>query len=246
MSPPPICLVYPDLPALQAATAERLATMLVDLSATRPKLLIVISGGSAPPGVFTLLCREPLRSRIPWERISLLWADERMVPFQHPESNYRQARVSLLDHVPIPSSQVYPVATYYPLEQAAAVYAQLVATLLAAHDQQIDLALLGMGPDGHTASLFPGFPQLHAPNEALVVAVNEAPKPPPTRVSLTAHTLNRAKQIWLLVAGADKAEAAHAALHAPSNPEAHPTHLLNPVDGQILWLLDAAAAAQLP
>ncbi|MFV9503323.1 MAG: 6-phosphogluconolactonase [Oscillochloridaceae bacterium umkhey_bin13] len=242
----PSTQVYSDLATLQAATAERIATFLAERAAHRPKLFVVISGGSAPPGVFAHLIASPLRERMPWAKLSLIWADERLVPFDHPESNYRQARISLLDHVPIPSDQVYPVATYYEPDQAATVYQQQVAALLAAHDDQIDLALLGMGPDGHTASLFPGFPQLNAPPEALVLPVRNAPKPPPTRITLTAHTLNRAAQVYLLVAGADKAPAVQAALSGSHDPQAHPTLLIAPRTGQVTWLLDAAAAAQLP
>jgi 6-phosphogluconolactonase len=109
----------------------------------------------------------------------------------------------------------------------------------------VDVALLGMGPDGHTASLFPGFPQLDAPPEALVVAVTGSPKPPPERVTLTAHALNRARETIFLVAGADKAPKVRAALRGPYAPAATPAQLVRPPAGQVTWMLDTAAAAEL-
>ena len=243
--PTPEILIYPTLEALQAAAAERCAIILAERVAAQGRALLAISGGTAPPGVFRHLCGAPLREQVPWEHISVLWADERVVPFDHPASNYRQARVTLLDHVPIPSLQVYPVATYYGPTQAAAVYDRQVAALLEAHAGRLTLALLGMGPDGHTASLFPGFPQLDAPPTALVLAVTGAPKPPPERVTLTAHALNRADHVLFLVAGADKAASVRAALHGPDDPHTIPAQLVRPAQGRVVWMLDAAAAAQI-
>ncbi len=238
-------VIAPDLARLQALAAEQITDLLSTTVATHGRALLAISGGSAPPGVFAHLCAEPLRGRMPWAALSLIWADERVVPFDHPDSNYRQARQSLLDHVPIPSAQVYPVATYLGGPQAAAIYERQVAALLEAHGGRIDLALLGMGPDGHTASLFPGFPQLLAPPEALALAVEGAPKPPPSRVTLTSHALNRASQVILLVAGVDKAATVCAALHEQGDPLSLPVRLVRPPAGHVRWMLDAAAAAHL-
>lgn len=245
MTTTPEVLVFPDLEALQAAAAERVARLLATAVEERGHALVALSGGSAPPGMFRHLCDAPLRDAVPWGQLSVIWADERLVPFDHPESNYRMARMTLLDHVPIPSEQIYPVATYYGLERAAEVYQRQVAALLEAHDGRIDLALLGMGPDGHTASLFPGQPQLDAPAEALALPVADAPKPPPRRVTLTAHALNRAAHAIFLVAGADKAAKVRAALRGPEDPRATPAQLIRPPHGQVVWMLDAAAAGEL-
>jgi 6-phosphogluconolactonase len=245
MTSQPTTLVYPDLAALQADAAERLVALIEQAVAIRGRALVALSGGSAPPGVFRWLCDEPLRGRVPWAVLSLIWADERLVPFDHPDSNYLMARQTLLDHVPIPSEQVYPVATYYRGDEAAAVYQRQLEALLAVHEGQIDVALLGMGPDGHTASLFPGFPQLEAPPEALVVAVTGAPKPPPERITLTAHALNRARTAIFLVAGADKAPQVRTALRGPYAPATTPAQLVRPPDGQVIWMLDDDAAAEL-
>lgn len=235
--------ILPTLAEAQAAVAERIARRAALAVAERGRCLIAISGGSAPPGVFRLLCAEPLASRVPWEALSVVWADERYVPFADPESNYLQARQTLLNHVPIPPEQVYPVATYYDdPRQAAAIYEHLLRALLAQHGGQIDLALLGMGPDGHTASLFPGHPALAAPADQLVLVVEGSPKPPPRRISLSATALNLAREAIFLVAGADKAPMVAAALRGPHNPQHIPAQLIRPADGELRWVLDAAAA----
>lgn len=237
--------IYPTLGELQAAAAERVAEVLAATVAAHGHALVALSGGSAPPGVFRHLCAEPLRERVPWPALSVIWADERIVPFDHAESNYRAARVALLDHVPIPSAQVYPVATYLGLTRAAEVYDRQVAALLDAHGGRIDLAMLGMGPDGHTASLFPGFPQLAMPEGAMALAVAGSPKPPPERVTLSVAALNRSAAVIFLVAGADKAAKVRAALRGPYDPHSTPAQIVRPVGGRVTWMLDAAAAAEL-
>lgn len=238
--------ILPALAEAQAAVAERFVRR-VDLAvAERGRCLIALSGGSAPPGVFRLLCDEPLRSQVPWAAISVVWADERYVPFDDPESNYTQARQTLLNHVPIPSEQVYPVATYYDDPgRAAAIYEHLLRALLAQHGGQIDLALLGMGPDGHTASLFPGHPALSAPADQLVLVVEGSPKPPPRRISLSAQALNLAREAIFLVAGADKAAMVAAALRGPADPQRIPAQLIRPAAGELRWVLDAPAGGQI-
>ncbi|NTU80548.1 MAG: 6-phosphogluconolactonase [Chloroflexales bacterium] len=241
----PEILIYPAIDELQAAAAERFATLSAEMVAAQGRALVALSGGSLPPGVFRRLCDKPLRGRVPWGQLSVIWADERVVPFTHPESNYQMARTTLLDHVPIPSEQVYPVATYYGPTRAAEVYERQVAALLEAHGGRLGIALLGMGPDGHTASLFPGFPQLDAPPGALALAVTGSPKPPPERVTLTAHALRRADHAIFLVAGADKAPKVREALRGPYDPRATPAQLVRPPQGHVTWMLDAAAASQL-
>lgn len=246
MSAAPETLIYPKLDELQAAAAERVVAAAERAAAERGRFLIAISGGSAPPGVFLRMAEGELFRRMPWAATSVIWADERYVPFSDPESNYSQARRSLLDHAPIPSDQVYPVATYYddPAE-AAGLYSRLVAGLLDAHGGRIDLALLGMGPDGHTASLFPGHPGLDAPADVLAIVVEGAPKPPPLRVSLSAAALNRSAEALFLVAGADKAPKVRAALRGPHDPRSTPAQLVRPPAGRVVWMLDTAAAAGL-
>jgi 6-phosphogluconolactonase len=242
----PEILIYPTLPTLQDAAAQRIVTLAAAAVAERGRFLTAISGGSAPPGVFRRLTAEPLSHQVDWSAWSVLWADERYVPFSSDDSNYLLARASLLDHVPIPSDQVYPVATYYDdPAAAAAIYDRLTANLLDLHAGRIDLALLGMGPDGHTASLFPGHPALTADPDALALVVDQAPKPPPLRITLTAKALNTARHVLFLVAGADKAPLVHAALREQPDPYRLPACLIRPPDGAVTWMLDTAAAAAL-
>lgn len=241
----PEILVYPTLADLQAAAAERISALSAAAVAERGRFFTAISGGSAPPGVFRLLTTT-LRDQVAWPTWSVVWADERYVPFSSDDSNYLLARSSLLDHVPIPSDQVYPVATYYADPAvAAAIYDRLMGNLLELHGGRIDLALLGMGPDGHTASLFPRHPALTAAPEALACVVTDSPKPPPLRISLTARALNTARNVIFLVSGADKAERVRAALREPTDPHELPARLIQPPDGGVTWMLDAAAAAAL-
>lgn len=242
----PEILIFPTLDEAQAATAELLVTTVEAAVAERGRALLALSGGSGPPGVFQHLLEQPLFGRVPWEQISVVLADERYVPFSSPDSNYSQLRVTLLDIAPIPSLQVYPVATYYqhPAE-AVAIYDRQLALLLEQHGGGIDVALLGMGPDGHTASLFPEHPALDAAPAALAAVVEGAPKPPPLRVTLTAAALNRARVALFLVAGTDKAPTVRAALRGPHDPRHIPAQLISPPAGRVTWLLDAAAAAEL-
>lgn len=242
MAEEPRVEVYATQDELQAAAAERVAILIDEAVRERGAALLAISGGSTPPGVFRRLCDAPLLQRTPWERLSVIWCDERVVPFDSPDSNYLLARQTLLDHVPVPSIQVYPVPTYYEPARAAEIYSRQVAALLEAHGGHIDVAMLGMGADGHTASLFPGHPQLDAPPGTFAVSVLDAPKPPPARVTLTAEALNRALHAIFLVTGGDKAPLVRAALHGPYDPAAIPAQLVRPPAGQVIWMLDEAAA----
>ncbi|HZU15008.1 MAG TPA: 6-phosphogluconolactonase [Candidatus Dormibacteraeota bacterium] len=176
---------------------EGLARRAADLVAEAVRAgarTLVLAGGSTPRRAYQLLATEPL----PWGRVTVLFGDERCVPPDHPESNYRMAKRELLDHVH-PGS-LHRIPGELGAEAAAARYDTIVRSLT-----PLDLVLLGMGPDGHTASLFPGHAALHAAGYA--VAVHDAPKPPPERVSLTLGALREARQVVVLVAGEDKAAA---------------------------------------
>lgn len=236
----------PDVAAVQRAAAERVVALANAQVAATGRFLIALSGGNTPRGLHTLLAQEPLRSQIPWGQVWVVWGDERYVPADHPDSSYLMARETLLEHVPIPSEQIYPVPTYYadPVESAA-IYEQQIQALLAANGNQIDLVLLGMGPDGHTASLFPHHPALAAPAERLVVAIDNSPKPPPRRITLTVAALNRAAHTLVLVTGADKAETLREVLEGPADPQRLPIQLIQPPHGSVTWLVDAAAATYL-
>lgn len=244
--PEPEIQIFSTAESLAAAAAGLIVERVAAAVERRGSCLLALSGGSLPPQVHRLLTAEPLRARVPWQALNIIWADERYVPPDSPDSNYLMARQTLLDHAPIPAEQIYPVPTYYPTAaEAAAVYDRVLQALLAAHAGRIDVALLGMGPDGHTASLFPGFAQLDAPADRLAVAVDGAPKPPPARISLTPAALNRARAAIFTVAGGDKAAKVRAALRGPHDPRATPAQIVRPDHGQVTWMLDSAAAADL-
>jgi 6-phosphogluconolactonase len=242
----PDIIVLPDAEAVQQQAAERIVALARERVAATGRFVMVLSGGSTPQGLYRRLAQAPLRDQMPWAQIWVLWGDERYVPADHPDSLLAMARATLLDHAPIPPEQVFPIATNYadPAE-AASAYERQVRVLLDRNDNQFDLVLLGMGPDGHTASLFPRHPALMAPEDTLVVDVADSPKPPPQRISLTYAALNRAAHILVLVTGADKAAAVRAALRGSYDPQHVPIQGVAPHRGTITWMLDVAAAQEL-
>ncbi|MBO9317177.1 MAG: 6-phosphogluconolactonase [Chloroflexus sp.] len=229
--------------AAAAVTARHIRTAIDE----RGRALIALSGGSLATRLYPLLAGQPFREQIDWQVVSIVFADERYVPFDDVENNYRATRQTFLDHVPVQSDHIFPIPTYYrDPEQAAMIYQQQVRALLDAHDGQIDVVLLGMGPDGHTASLFPHHPSLKSITaDALTVVVPDAPKPPPLRLSLTPAALSTARLMLFVVSGADKAAAVAAALAETGDPLAQPTRLVRPTQGQVIWMLDQAAGGQL-
>ncbi|MCG8347975.1 MAG: 6-phosphogluconolactonase [Chloroflexales bacterium] len=242
----PDIIVLPDAEAVQQQAAEHIVALVRERVASTGRFLIVLSGGSTPQGLYRRLVQAPLCDQIPWAQLWVLWGDERYVPADHPDSLLAMARETLLDHAPIPPEQIFPIATHYSdPSEAASAYEQQVRALLDRNDDRFDLVLLGMGPDGHTASLFPRHPALMAPEDTLVVAVAGAPKPPPQRISLTYAALNRAAHTLVLVTGADKAAAVRAALRGPYDPQHIPIQGIAPLQGAITWMLDVAAAQQL-
>lgn len=246
MHVPPEILVLPDVAAVQQAAAERVLDAATARVAAAGRFSLALSGGNTPRGLYQILAQEPLRSKIPWSQIHVLWGDERYVPYDDPDSTYLMSRTALLDHVPIPADQIYPMPTSYAdPQEAAQVYSGHVQALLDAGHGQIDLVLLGIGPDGHTASLFPHHPALDVADDALVVAVDGSPKPPPRRLTLTASALNRAALVMFLVAGADKAETVQRILRGPVQPRDLPAQLIHPPRGRVVWLLDEAAGREL-
>lgn len=245
MTPQRTIEVYDSADELYRAAAALVTAQLAAAISERGRALVALSGGSLTTRLYPLLANPPWRDQIDWGGLSVLFADERYVPFDDAENTYRATRQTLLDHVPVQADQVFPAPTYYrDPEQAAAIYQQQAAALLAVHGGAFDVVLLGMGPDGHTASLFPRHPALTAPADRLVVVVRDAPKPPPLRLSLTPAALNAARAVIFVVSGADKAAAVAAALAETGDPLDQPTRLIQPVEGKIYWLLDRAANPQ--
>ncbi len=239
-------LVYDDPAALADAAARYIAERAQVAVESRGSFAIALAGGSTPRAVYERLARAPLRDAMPWPQMYVFWGDERAVPLDSADSNYRMARESLLDHVPIPSDQIKPMPAHHAdLEAAARHYERVIRCFVPGEPPRFDLILLGMGPDGHTASLFPRSPALdEAPR--LVIPTLEAPLPPQVRrLTLTATLINAAAEVVFLVTGVDKAARLRDVLEGPSRPVELPAQLIHPTDGELRWMIDRAAAAEL-
>lgn len=240
--------VVPDAAALHAAAAEIVVAAARASVARHGAFHWVLSGGSTPRGLFERLATEPsLRDAIPWSACHVWWGDERVVPPDHADSNYGMARAALLARIPIPEDQIHRIRGEAPdPSDAAAEYEETLRSAAPSGPDGwpvFDLVLLGMGPDGHTASLFPGTVAL-AETRRPVVA-HWVGKLDADRITLTAPAFNAARQVVLLVAGADKAPALRGVLEGPFEPQQLPVQLIHPEPGTLTWLVDAAAAARL-
>ena len=203
----------------------------------RPRT-IALAGGSTPKALYALLAGAAL----PWSEMHFFWSDERLVPPGDPESNYRMAHEALLSRVPVPAANVHRVRTELPDDEAARAYELDIRDHLGPQTR-FDLILLGLGPDAHTASLFPGSPALR--ERARLIAPVVASKPPPRRVTFTPPLLNAAASILFLACGAEKSEALKGVLEGPRDPDRYPAQAVAPADGEVLWLIDRAAAGRL-
>ena len=213
------------------------------------RFVTALSGGSTPRALFSLLATERFASSLDWGRVHVCWGDERAVPPDAAASNYRMAREALLDHVPIPASHVHRIRGEEPPVTAADEYEVTLRTLFATPTgpprlvagARFDLVLLGMGDNGHTASLFPG---LHAVREAERWVVAEwVTEVAMWRITLTPVVLNAAAEVVFLVSGADKAAVLHRVLDGPVDPDALPAQVVAPHHGRLRWLVDTEAAA---
>lgn len=232
---------FSDLDALSRAAVEDLAAIVQAAVDDHGACHVALSGGSTPKRLFQLLATLG-REALPWDQVVLWWGDERTVGPDHADSNYRMAREALID--PLRLTRVHRIAAERPPEEAASTYeAQMIAAL--GERPALDLVWLGMGPDGHTASLFPGSPALHEARRLVVANPVDSPltKGPTTRITLTAPAINAAHHVRFLVAGADKAETLAAVLRGPRIPNTYPSQLISSSDLQ--WFVDEAAASRL-
>ncbi|MFI5342131.1 MAG: 6-phosphogluconolactonase [Candidatus Methylomirabilales bacterium] len=234
---------------LYRAAAEEYVHLANEAVRTRERFTVALSGGSTPRGLYRLLAGEEdgFRSRVPWGQIHFFWGDERHVPPAHPDSNYRMAYEAMLSRVPVPPANVHRVPAENPdAGKAAEVYAQTLREfyrLALGQIPRLDLILLGMGPDGHTASLFPGTGTVH--EETRLVAAPWVEKFNAHRITLTPPVLNNAAHVIFLVSGEAKAETLRAVLQGAYQPDRFPAQVVRPVDGHLLWMVDPAAAQRL-
>ena len=235
-----------------AAIAKRAAQEFVQAAAEAVRIKgsfnVALAGGSTPKALYSLLVNDPaLRSQVPWEKIHLFFGDERHVAPDHPDSNYRMASETMISKSPLQPEQVTRIKGEYPdTDQAALEYEKALREyfkLKAGEYPRFDLVLAGMGNEGHTLSLFPGTKALHA--DRRIAVRNWIGKLYTERITLTAPAASNAALIIFMVTGADKAPALKAVLEGPFEPEQLPAQLLQPQNGKLLWLVDAAAASML-
>jgi len=237
----PVIHVFPTAEALADAVARHVAKCAEESIAATGRFILALSGGSTPEAAYQRLTTDDRRLATDWRLIHILWGDERCVPPDDPRSNYRMAKEALLDRVPIPAEHIHRIRGEDDPERAASDYERELRRLLP--DGEIDLVLLGLGEDGHTASLFPGQSAVHQ-TERWVRAV-PAPDGKLWRVTLTPGIFNRAKNVTFMVAGATKAQTLQRVLEQPSNPDALPAQAIDPAQGRVTWMVDEAAASRL-
>jgi 6-phosphogluconolactonase len=227
--------IFDDPPALMRAAADEIVPAAQAAVGERGRFTWALAGGSTPRALYHLLAGDPYRERMPWNAIHFFWGDERHVPPDHPDSNFRMAREAMLDAVPVPPENIHRVPAEEPdARRAAAAYEAALRSFFALASGEFprfDLILLGLGKEGHTASLFPGSDVLHE-RERL-----EAHKT--FRITLTPPVLNHARRTMFLVSGEEKAEALRAVLEGEREPERYPAQI---VEGNRLWMVDRSAA----
>jgi 6-phosphogluconolactonase len=245
MASKPTITIVPDADALAEAAARLIADTAAEAIDARGRFMWALAGGATPRATYATLALPPFRERVDWRRTWVFFGDERAVPPDHPDSNYRMAHETLLSRVPIPAAQVLRIrGEAGDPEVAAAEYARALAGAFGTRRGELprfDLVLLGLGVDGHTASLFPGSPVVREVFRA-VAAVHVTAATIPQRLTLTLPVLNAAARVVFLVAGPEKAKVVKAVFGERASL---PGAMVRPADGELVWLLDRAAAAQL-
>lgn len=237
--------VVADPEALAREAASLVINTLHVAVTTRGVASIALSGGSTPKRMGELMVQEPYVSQMPWPSIEFFWGDERIVPLESDESNAGVAKRTFLDHVPVDPGRVHPWQTDIDPVSAAANYSAVLGERLTteAHFPRFDLILLGMGDDGHTASLFP-YTEALQESERWAVA-NPVEKLNTTRLTLSAPTINNARMVVFLVAGAGKASRLAEVIDGPGDPDRLPSQRIRPHNGRLIWLVDEAAVSEL-
>jgi len=240
--------ILPDGAAIARRAAQEFVQAAAAAVRAKGSFDVSLAGGSTPKALYSLLVNDPtLRSQVPWDKLHLFFGDERHVPPDHPDSNFRMATEAMISKSPLKPAQVTRIKAEYPdAEKAALEYEKALREYFKLKDAEyprFDLLLVGMGNEGHTLSLFPGTKALH-PDGRIVVS-NWIGKLYTARITLTAPAANNAAEIIFMVTGADKACALKAVLEGPFEPEQLPAQLLQPKNGKLLWLVDAAAGSML-
>lgn len=236
-----------DLSEVSLRAAERFVQLADTAASSAGRFTVALSGGSTPRALYALLASDRFRSRVPWSKVHLFWGDERCVPPDHPESNYRMAREALLDQISIPAGNIHRMpAEYENPGDAAAEYEETLKAFFRVPVGQwprFDLILLGMGEDGHTASLFPGTAALA--EQERWVAANYVEKLVTHRLTLTVPVINHAANVVFLISGESKASVLREVLEGGYQPQRFPSQFIRPEGGRLLFILDRGAAKEL-
>src|SRR5512137_425430 len=228
------------------AAAKGFAARAAESVSAQGRFTAALSGGKTPVALYTLLAKAPFVSQIPWARVHLFWGDERCVPPDHPDSNYRMTREFLLDHVPVPPANVHRMPGEMDPVEAAARYEEQLRNFFAPHGEGLpvfDFILLGLGEDGHTASLFPGTRAIRESARWVLGHYVDAQKD--WRITLTPPVINAARTVVFIAAGSGKAAVVKEILEGPLRPDTLPAQIVRPAGGDLVWMLDHEAAALL-
>lgn len=236
-------IIVSDPEALARLGARLFALLAREAITSRGRFTAALSGGSTPRVMYRLLAGEPYRSEVPWEQVHLFWGDERCVPPDDPESNYHQAEEALIGRVPIPAENVHRIQGELPPEQAVRAYGGALEDFFCGPRVRFDLMLLGLGSDGHTASLFPGSTALEEATRLVAAVEAQYEDRPACRVTLTLPAINTSRQILFMVSGRSKAGIVHEVLSEPQ--DLLPAQRVHPTAGKLSWLIDEAAASRL-
>lgn len=235
--------IFADRDALSLAAAELFSRIAVESVAARGKFSVVLAGGDTPRRTYDLLAQEPVRSHVPWENLHFFWGDERCVPADDPRNNALMARRALLDHVPVRPEQIHPIPCDRSPQKAAVEYEAELRGYFAKEPPRFDLVFLGLGDDGHTASLLPGSAALA--EEVRWTAVTRRAGEEFCRVTLTTPILNQAALVVFLVTGPGKARVLQTIMDGSDSRPILPAQLIRPLSGDLRWLVDREAASLL-
>lgn len=234
--------VVADASSLAKRAADKFVRLAGGALQLGERFTVALAGGSTPQRMYSNL----VNAQLDWEHVHFFWGDERCVPPDHPDSNYRMANDAILNHIPIPEENIHRVLGEFPADEAARDYDAKLRRFFTCGNPRFDLVLLGLGEDGHTASLFPGTPAVRE-KKRWVTAVRHRLPPPPLvdRVTLTLAVINAAAHVFFLVSGAGKADRLSQVLEVMFQPDILPAQAVKPVNGVVHWLVDQAAAANL-
>jgi 6-phosphogluconolactonase len=237
--------IFEDPDALSQAAADLFIESSGQAILDRGRFLITLCGGNTPLKLYELLAQSPYHEQVDWQHVHVFWGDERCVPVEDLQNSYRQAHEAWLGHVPIPSENIHRVQSDLEPDDASIAYALTLKGFASApHDwPRFDLVLLGMGDDGHTASLFPGS-EVNPATPTLAVTEKYQDRPA-NRVTLSPLVFNAARRVIFLVSGESKSETLANVLYGEYQPELLPAQRIRPTDGEIIWLVDQAAASKL-